>query len=390
MKEEKDIDTLFKEGLKNPEIRFDEMHWAAMDKKLNKEGRRSISPIFWISTIAAIAAILTIVFLLNKPDQKLSEQTALQQKWNNGAKSQKAKSSKIPHLSNDLSERKNSEIKIIDAVRNGLDYKNKTQLNPVLRNEQVTDSTSESTDIKLLADIKSQKLAAGKTNVDYKLQKIKTEIGFKKSAISSINKTVNKPSLSLTFSVAPDLTSVKGSSQSSLSGGIGVGISLSLNNKLSISSGLAYAKKLYNSDFSLYKPNSNYVFKNQPLNIYANCDVLDIPINVNYKVLGNSRSSLIVTTGLSSYLMLKERYNYTYENEYTSGPKSYQVHNQNNHLLGVANVGVTFQHKINNKFAVGISPFMKIPLTEIGYGNSKLSSAGVAVSLNMMDVFKKK
>jgi len=85
--------------------------------------------------------------------------------------------------------------------------------------------------------------------------------------------------------------------------------------------------------------------------------------------------------------MLKEKYNYSYDGNY-QGPQAYEVRNQNQHYLGVANVGLEFQHKINEKLSISAKPFMKLPLTGIGYGNSRLSSTGVAVSVNM-NLFKK-
>jgi hypothetical protein len=85
--------------------------------------------------------------------------------------------------------------------------------------------------------------------------------------------------------------------------------------------------------------------------------------------------------------MLKEKYSYSYNGAY-QGPENFEVRNQNQHYLGIANVGVEFQHKINNNLSISAKPFMKIPLTDIGYGNSKLSSTGVAVSVNM-NLFKR-
>jgi len=64
------------------------------------------------------------------------------------------------------------------------------------------------------------------------------------------------------------------------------------------------------------------------------------------------------------------------------------VRGSNQHYLGIANIGVEFQHKINNNLSISAKPFMKIPLTDIGYGNSRLSSTGVAVSVNM-NLFRK-
>ncbi|WP_316734649.1 hypothetical protein [Pedobacter aquatilis] len=393
MKAEKDIDKLFKAGLENPDVPFNEMDWAAMDKKLDRADKRRIIPFYWISAAAGIAAMLVIAFLIFKPAQKPAPQISYQNKSKSNGKVDTIELAK----SSDKAEPNNKQ----NTIDNTIPSIAKNNLIPLKEKPQPrfsaaafsTNSEINSASQNLLANAYSQKLTELNQNkVDFEKTQLNTKINFKALPIptEAIKRSSNKPMLSLGFTAAPDLTSVQGSGQSSLSGGLGLELTLSVSKKLSITTGAAYAKKLYDSDFSRYNPNSSYVFRNQPINIHANCDVLDIPINVNYKLLGNSRNSLILTTGLSSYLMLREKYDYTYQNPDVSGPTTYQVRNQNQHLLGVANIGVTFQHKINNKFAVGISPFMKIPLTEIGYGNSKLSSTGVAVTVSMTDLFRKK
>jgi hypothetical protein len=221
-------------------------------------------------------------------------------------------------------------------------------------------------------------------------EKQTTTVGLAQGKIEKIKDPIfkKKPRLILSILAAPDLTSVQKSGQSSLSGGFGVEATLFLTKKLSVTTGASYAKKIYDSDFSQYNPNTSYVFKVNPSNIHANCDVIDIPINLNYKVFDNRRNSISVSTGLSSYLMLKEKYSYSYAGDY-KGPQDFEVKGRNQHYLGIANVGVEFQHKINNNLSISAKPFMKIPLTDIGYGNSKLSSTGVAVSVNM-NLFGKK
>ena len=89
---------------------------------------------------------------------------------------------------------------------------------------------------------------------------------------------------------------------SCLGGRFDMEASLSINRHLCISTGIAFAKKIYDTDFSLYNPQSSYVLTNRPTNIHAHCDILDIPLSVNNKLLINSWDSVMFTAGLSSYL----------------------------------------------------------------------------------------
>ncbi|WP_421946252.1 hypothetical protein [Pedobacter sp.] len=394
MKVEKDIDKLFKEGLENPDLPFNEMDWVAMDKKLDKADKRRVIPFFWISAAAGVAAMLLIAFLVfnssQKPVSQFTNKNKINLKKNTEIIEAEKSREKINETLADKSPEKNN-LKFIEADGFLTKKTNKRNEPSTAATEFQDSSLSTNTQMLLnntVAQIQLVKPYQLKT--DLASTRLNTKIITKPTVLAKLESTQRKPSVSLSFVAAPDITSVRGSGQGNLSGSLGLEATVSISKRLSITSGVSYAKKLYDSDFSLYNPITNYIFKNQPSNIHANCDVLDIPINVNYKLFSNNRNSLVVTSGLSSYLMLKERYDYTYQNSYASGPSSYQIRNQNQHLLGIANVGVTFQHKINNKFAVGISPFMKIPLTNIGYGNSKLSSTGVAISVNMTDIFNKK
>jgi hypothetical protein len=109
--------------------------------------------------------------------------------------------------------------------------------------------------------------------------------------------------------------------------------------------------------------------------------VLDIPLNVGYQVYNKGANKFSLGTGLSSYFMLRENYTYNYASGSPDGPTNYNIRNQNKHILGVLNLNATYQREISSKFGVGIQPYLKLPLTGIGYGEVNLKSAGVAVGV---------
>lgn len=385
MKEQKNIDKLFKDVLNNPDLEYDDLDWQAMEEKLEGKRKRGPVALYWM---AGIAAMLIIAFLLIKLQDKTGK--ALLVKRVN-SKEQNSTSGKL-----------SSE----PTVQHGVVT---TRLNPHDKNPTVNTAVLE-TNVKSAA----LKPLNDKQPVIAPLVPATRPVGFNLSLVSdpsqinpddlkinndialgSMKQTLQvntrkKPTLSLSILAAPDLTTVQRSGRSSLSGGLGLEATLSLSKHFSISTGAIYAKKIYDSDYSLYNPNSSYVFKSQPTDIHSNCDVLDIPLNVNYKVFSNAKNVITVTTGLSSYLMLKEKYSYSYQSGYNAGPASYEVSNQNKHFMGIANISATFQHKVNGRLNIGFTPFLKVPLTNIGYGNSKLSSTGIAVSVTLPDLFNKK
>ncbi|MEM6525823.1 MAG: hypothetical protein AAF693_18635, partial [Bacteroidota bacterium] len=79
------------------------------------------------------------------------------------------------------------------------------------------------------------------------------------------------------------------------------------SSKWSLSGGLGYSKKIYFADQGIGSyPGTN---PNWTLNrVDANCDVIDIPINVSYYLNGYEESGFVFGAGLSTYFMLTENY----------------------------------------------------------------------------------
>lgn len=188
-----------------------------------------------------------------------------------------------------------------------------------------------------------------------------------------------KPQIGLAIMASPDVNGVGSFQNAKVGTNIGMLLSVGVTKKLSISTGAVYAKKPYLTDFADYY--AGYKFKTDPQDVYADCRVLDIPLNIDYKLYNKSHNSFSIGSGLSSYLMLKEKYTYNYAVPGTAGPASYSVTNKNRHYFGVLNLNATYEHQLNTKFSVAAQPYLKVPLTDIGNGRVKLQSAGVALGV---------
>eukprot|EP01012_Entosiphon_sulcatum_P056655 TRINITY_DN80353_c0_g1_i1.p1 TRINITY_DN80353_c0_g1~~TRINITY_DN80353_c0_g1_i1.p1 ORF type:complete len:397 (+),score=21.51 TRINITY_DN80353_c0_g1_i1:789-1979(+) len=395
MKEGKDIDKLFRDGLENPDLPFNDLDWDNLEERLHPAPKRRVIPLFWYAAAAGIAAMLLIVFLLVKPSDKQNDVKVVV-KTDKRNQDNSNKTENITEKSTGISTKSIDPVINIDSNQLAVSKKSTETGHKLIQKNisGITGETSQKTtetlvdNLNLLANVQFKPELSPKIDpVEFKDQNLVTKVAIGKPERFKPPVLKQKSRFVLSILAAPDLTSVQKSGTSNLSGGFGVEAAYMITKRLSVSTGASYAKKIYDSDFSLYRPNTSYVFKVAPSNIHANCDVIDIPLNVNYKVFGNNRNSISVSTGLSSYIMLKEKYTYSYDGAY-KGPQDFEVKGQNQHYLGIANVGVEFQHKINNNLSISAKPFMKIPLTDIGYGNSKLSSTGVAVSVNM-NLFKK-
>lgn len=163
----------------------------------------------------------------------------------------------------------------------------------------------------------------------------------------------------------------------------GLLLSYHVNNRWSFTTGAIYSVKPYGGtldDYGVSKrwpppTNPNYAIRN----IDANCNVLDVPVNINYTFMDRPKYALSASAGMSSYFMLKEKYNYKYQ---SSWERDTEITNENRHYMAVLNLAFTYQFPISNHMSLGIQPFAKVPLRGVGYGEVKLYSTGVLLQLN--------
>ena len=188
------------------------------------------------------------------------------------------------------------------------------------------------------------------------------------------------PQLALTVLGAPEVNGVGSFADAKAGSNVGLLFSAGIFNKLTISTGATYATMPYNTSMANY--HTAYTFKTSPSQIEADCRALDIPVNVDYQLYHKGLNKFSVGTGLSSYVMLHESYDYYYNDPAAKGPSDYTVPNHGKYFFGIANVQATYTRQVNSKFGVSIQPYLKLPLTNIGYSQAKLQTAGVAVGLS--------
>ncbi|MEO3406172.1 hypothetical protein AAFN85_19825 [Mucilaginibacter sp. CAU 1740] len=197
-----------------------------------------------------------------------------------------------------------------------------------------------------------------------------------------------RPQLAITALASSDVNGTS-SFQGKMGSNYGALLSLGLTKKLTITSGVVYSSKPYNTSFANY--NTAYVFKHEPSDVTADCKMLDIPINIGYQVFGNFRNKISVGTGFSSYIMLHEKYTYNYaDGNNPAWPQTYTVPNSKGYYLSILNLNATYERKINSKFGLSVQPYMKVPLSGVGYSDLKLQSTGVAVGVTYnINAFRK-
>ena len=188
--------------------------------------------------------------------------------------------------------------------------------------------------------------------------------------------------LSLSVLAAPDYNGVNNLNNASLGNDLGLMLTLKLASNWSFSTGGIYARKLYQTGFNNYNPSKNIWTEYYPNSVSADCRVLDIPMNINYTLLSRKNYTVSLGTGISSYIMLREDYRFTYAETNSNNPLAYHAVNENKHWLSVLNLQASFEQRLNQRLSFSLQPYLKIPLTNIGFAGVKLQSLGMAANLS--------
>lgn len=190
-----------------------------------------------------------------------------------------------------------------------------------------------------------------------------------------------RPQYALSVLASQELNGVGSLQQATGGYNIGLLFKAQLVKKFSITTGANYSVKPYSLPFSEY--HTAYQFKNAPESVSADCRILDIPINIDYQLYNKGRNKFSVGTGLSSYIMLHESYTYDYGSSGTLyGPSYYAVKNRGKYFFSIMNLEASYERKINSKVGISLQPYLKMPLSNIGYSQVRIETFGMAVGLN--------
>jgi hypothetical protein len=184
------------------------------------------------------------------------------------------------------------------------------------------------------------------------------------------------------LSAGPDISAAGLDDMGKLQPVYGVGLGYRLSEKFTLRTGMYVASKIYTASPSDYKPeytppNFNYLQK-----VDADCRVYEIPVTLAYQ-WGKRNHQWFASAGVSSYLMKRETYDYLYK--YPSGQTySYRriIENENKHFLSAISLSSGYTRKLNNTFSISAEPYIKIPVSGVGWGNINLQSGGVLFSIN--------
>ncbi len=163
-----------------------------------------------------------------------------------------------------------------------------------------------------------------------------------------------------------------------------MGIGYIYRERLSIRAGFYNAAKVYTANPDAYKAPANfYTYYPYLVKVDADCRVYEIPVSIGYHFGTRKNHSWFVSGTLSSYLMKRETYNYSYKTSAwgTVQQREWTLNNQNQHLFSVLGLSGGYQRKITDRISFIAEPYLRLPFQGVGYGKVKLNSAGMLFSL---------
>ena len=235
-------------------------------------------------------------------------------------------------------------------------------------------------------NINNSKSKAADQNIVAETEKEKTTPAIKKSKKTSSGFANN---FGVSISAGPDISGVHANKIGRLTAIFGAGLNYSVSKNFSIRSGFYISKKIYSvdgNDYDLQGGNTGYASLQ---NVEANCTVYEIPLKIDYNFKKLKNHNWFVSTGLSSYLMKKENYDYYYKTP--AGQlynKDYTINNKNKHFFAVLSLSAGYQYYLNNQFSIAAEPYINLSLKGVGEGKVKLNSGGIMMTLKMKPFLK--
>ncbi|MGB4399464.1 MAG: hypothetical protein WBJ10_08840 [Daejeonella sp.] len=394
-------DNFFRQGLSTPPVFSpSEENWKEMERLLKKKARRRLIP--WTFALSgAAAAILIFIFLWPGLEKIASEKP----------QEQKAGTTEITSENKKQTERNDDALNPPGDFRSRGDELASIRTNPVVKENVLPEGNSDITSSsKGLSSgiVASLNTVAADFNVlnDARFLTLQPRISenFGKDPVIGIQALPSETSAAgtsdedekissgnaskwaLNMALSPDVNTVNNMGKGDLGLSMGLGLSYNVKPAISLSTGIYYSLKQYSADKTSYnvteKPFATWT--SYAKQIDADCRVIDIRLNLNFRIRNKSNNKLYASAGISSYIMLSEKYEFVYNPSpaYPTGRRGYTVRDENKHILNIVNLAVALEKPIGKQVSLVIQPYAKLPLTGIGKGQTDLKSVGIGFGVN--------
>jgi hypothetical protein len=279
---------------------------------------------------------------------------------------------------------------LIDGITNGMQTMMPQKDNRINKTARDAASQTNSTSMEPTADKDAQETVTREKKEEKDVTNTKAISAPETPAKKKTAKKEKENGFSFTVSAGPDISAVGFDKTGKIKPVYGLGLNYTLS-RFTIRTGFYAVKKVYTAAPTDYKPDNPLPNASYLTGIDANCKVFEIPVSIAWNFSRSKNHSWFGAAGLSSYLMKEEVYNYTYK--WPGGqPVSYKwtYKNENKHIFSVLSLSAGYTRKFGKTFTFSAEPYLKLPLTGIGFGNVQLNSGGILFTLGARLTGKKK
>ncbi|CAN5347526.1 hypothetical protein BH23BAC1_BH23BAC1_08330 [soil metagenome] len=369
---EKDFDDFIRKAVEEPNLSFDPKAWKAMEKKL--DARPGFLTSRGMDLFSIFALILMISYLTWTDSGAVNRYTGSNLGTTATAETEVDKISSFEGSPGSTKEitvsstpEKTTETKIFNKSSDKINKNNKENLKEKNASTKNYNSVDQNLPVKinsefangLKVETENADIAEEKNAETQKILSItKRPAKISNSELNSIKRisvlpeTTEiipaqrkgvSPKWAVNLMVSPDLSAVKLSEINTSGTNLGISIEYYISSRWRVSLGAIRSQKIYavgKSSSSGYYSNPQTLEK-----VDASCSVIDIPLILRYNALSIGKNHFFISSGLSSYLMLKEDYDFTYQNSNSTYSYSKNIRNENNHFMGIMNFSLGMERE---------------------------------------------
>lgn len=403
---DKELDDFFRKRSENPEIAYQGEDWEKLKRKLDGSSsspnpKGSGNSKGWWTMLLGIAFVIGLGLGWSYwPSDSFNLKTVAEGRTADSSGNNSQPSRSDSDVGNDRAPTSHSAGGISDISRNSA----QEQEGVMLQQESTADGKetrqnylkSKRGPVSTIAQRSSMPLPSATnrveaiqsdllTTLDYERMSIELDLLFAKGQTATMEepragkKKAGVRRFYTSLTLAPDVSALKIKDIQGVGNSIGINVEYFFHPNLSINAGGLYVFKTYQAGDAY---STGYV--PAPSHVNGNCWVLDLPLNIRYYIINNDLSRWYVNTGLSSYLMLTEKYDLEYKSYNYSGStygNRLEVHHKNKHYLNIVNLGIGFERVLTDRLSLQVEPYIKLPLQGIGEGDISLKSAGAFIGL---------
>jgi hypothetical protein len=409
------LDHLFRDASEGIRPSFDEAAWQAMSARLDQHKPIPVAqkskwqnalwllllliPTAWWANVQTKATKNT----LSTTNQATTGGSKVEFSSKNAPTTVQLPINKQPFLTENNKPNTPILVKKNHTVQNSTEPKFDLQTK-ALDTDLVENSDNQSTQTPVYQNITNNQITFVNTKTDFQFLKIKDLnllAQFKNPSIvlpktqeqsittASTDPTTKRPVVGLRLMAATDVNSVGATGGfKDLGQSIGVLIEYEVAKRWKIQTGFIKTSKNYVAPLQDYTlpETSSWAMGIKPAQVEAQCEILDIPLNIRFDAIRQGKHDFFVNTGLSSYLMVSEKYHYDYDANYGHMLKGSllqdrQLYRSSDYLFSTFNLSMGYERQLKHGFSFQIEPYLKTPLKGVGWGSINLYSTGVILSL---------